>query len=184
MGEEAEWDEALLALELQELEGLDFDLELTGFDVDELSELMNLEELLEEAGGFTDENEIPGVAEDVVTVAGDVWLLGAHRVMCGDSTYLDAVEKLMDAKQASLLHADPPYGMGKQKEGVANDNLYENKLDQFQLDWWAIWRTFLVNNAKARCGLSRMLIIEARTLYSLFFSASTPLYSSLIKHLQ
>jgi len=147
VGEEAEWDEELLSLELAELEGLDFDLDLTGFDVDELSELMNLEELLEEESGFTDENDIPAVSEAAVTVAGDVWLLGKHRVMCGDSTYLDAVEKLMDGKQATLLHADPPYGMGKQKEGVANDNLYEDKLDQFQLDWWAIWRTFLVNNA-------------------------------------
>ncbi len=147
VGEEAEWDAELLALELQELDGLDFDLDLTGFDEDELSELMDLEELFEDEAGLTDENDIPALTEDPVTVPGDVWLLGKHRVMCGDSTYIDAVEKLMNGKRATLLHADPPYGMGKQKDGVANDNLYEEKLDQFQLEWWATFRTFLIDNA-------------------------------------
>jgi DNA modification methylase len=67
--------------------------------------------------------------------------------MCGDSTSIDAVEKLMDGQKAQLLHADPPYGMGKETEGVANDNLYDDKLDAFQMEWWATFRTFLNDNA-------------------------------------
>ena len=69
--------------------------------------------------------------------------------MCGDSTNVQHVEKLMAGKKAALLHADPPYGMGKQADGVANDNLYEQKLDEFQLEWWATFRTFIDDNASA-----------------------------------
>jgi DNA modification methylase len=67
--------------------------------------------------------------------------------MCGDSTSVDAVERLMAGAKAQLLHADPPYGMGKEGEGVANDNIYGDKLDAFQMEWWATFRTFLENNA-------------------------------------
>jgi hypothetical protein len=109
--------------------------------------LMDLEELFEGEAGFTDANDIPEIPEDPVSVPSDVGLLGKHRVMYGDSTFVDEVEKLMNGKKATLLHADPPYGMGKQKDGIANHNLYEDKLDQFQLEWWATFRTFLIDNA-------------------------------------
>ena len=69
--------------------------------------------------------------------------------MCGDSTSIDAVEKLMAGEKASLLHADPPYGMGKQSDGVVNDNLYNDKLDDFQMDWWTTFRVFTTDNASA-----------------------------------
>jgi DNA modification methylase len=141
----AEWDDELLRLEFEELEDMGFDLELTGFELDEINALQ-VEEI---EPGLTDEDAVPEVPVTPVTVEGDVWLLGRHRLMCGDSTSIDAVERLMDGRRAALLHADPPYGMGKEADGVENDNLYADKLDAFQMEWWATIRTFLEDNASA-----------------------------------
>jgi len=81
--------------------------------------------------------------------AGDVWQVGRHRLMCGDSTKPDDVAALMDGKTAALVHADPPYGMGKEKDGVHNDNHYGEKLDAFQMSWWRVVRPHLADNASA-----------------------------------
>ena len=141
----AGWDNEMLALEFGELEGLGFDLELTGFTLDEIDALKPVE-LTE---GLTDEDEVPEAPADPVTKPGDVWVLGKHRVMCGDSTVITDVERLMAGERAALLHADPPYGMGKASDGVANDNLYNDDLDAFQMEWWATFRPFLLDNASA-----------------------------------
>ncbi len=141
----AGWDDELLALELGELKGLDFDLELTGFDDDEIAKLLAGE--AEE--GLTDPDDAPPLPENPRTRPGDIWVMGEHRVMCGDSTIISDVEKLMDGKTAQLLHADPPYGMGKEGDGVVNDNLYAANLDNFQMEWWATFRTFIEDNASA-----------------------------------
>jgi len=141
---DAGWDDELLRIELGDLDAEGFDLSLTGFDLDEIANLT-----AEEVEGLTDEDAVPEVPEDPVTVLGDVWLLGRHRLMCGDSTSIDAVELLMDGRKAALLHADPPYGMGKEGDGVANDNLYREKLDEFQMEWWTTIRTVLNDNASA-----------------------------------
>lgn len=140
----AGWDEQALRVELEDLAG-DYG-ELMGFSEDELAALL-AEATVEE--GLTDEDEVPEVQADAVSVTGDVWILGRHRVMCGDSTSISDVERLMAGQKAALLHADPPYGMGKASDGVANDNLYEDDLDQFQMEWWATFRTFLEDNASA-----------------------------------
>ncbi len=142
----AGWDMELLALELGELRDSGFDLDLTGFSEDELANLFIEAEELPDGEGEPD--DVPEV-EDPVSVPGDVWLLGKHRVMCGDSTSISDAEKLMNGQVAQLLHADPPYGMGKASDGVANDNLYEDELDRFQMEWWATFRTFLTDNASA-----------------------------------
>ena len=94
-------------------------------------------------------DEIGDVEARVVTEPYDVWILGRHRVMCGDSTVPANVRALMAGQRGQLLHADPPYGMGKEADGVANDNLYDEKLDQFQMRWWAAFRPFLDDNASA-----------------------------------
>jgi DNA modification methylase len=141
----AGWDNKMLALELGEIGELGFDLDLTGFTADEVAALTP--EQIEPS--LTDEDEVPEVPVQPVTVEGDIWLLGKHRVMCGDSTSIDTVEKLMAGKRAQLLHADPPYGMGKESDGVANDNIYGDNLDKFQMEWWATFRTFLEDNASA-----------------------------------
>ena len=144
VAELAEWDIDLLKREIFDLKEMDFDLSLTGFDDDELANF-----LAEPAEGLTDDDAVPPVPAIPVTVEGDVWLLGRHRLMCGDSTSIDAVEQLMAGQKAALLHADPPYGMGKEGVGVANDNLYGDNLDAFQMEWWATFRTFLDDNASA-----------------------------------
>ena len=141
----AGWDDEMLALEFADLAEMGFDLELTGFTADEIEALKPVE--LEP--GLTDEDATPEVPADPVTKPGDVWLLGKHRVMCGDSTSVTDVERLMAGQRAALLHADPPYGMGKASDGVANDNLYEDDLDRFQMEWWATFRTFLEDKASA-----------------------------------
>jgi DNA modification methylase len=102
----AGWDDEMLAVELTDLKDMGFDLDLTGFSTDEI------EALLAPTGteGLTDEDAVPEVPEAPVTVLGDVWLLGKHRVMCGDSTSIDAVEKLMAGQKAQTFFIDPPYG--------------------------------------------------------------------------
>lgn len=144
----AGWDNDLLAQELEQLHAEGFDLELTGFTDDELADLIaendNIEQVPE-----GDPEQVPEPQPDPVSVTGDVWVLGKHRVMCGDSTSISDVEKLTAGATAQLLHADPPYGMGKASDGVANDNIYEEDLDKFQMEWWATFRTFLTDKASA-----------------------------------
>lgn len=100
------WDNDLLAIEFAELGALGFDLELTGFTLDEIDALTP-EEI---PPGLTDEDAVPELPIEPVTKLGDVWLCGKHRVMCGDSTSIDAVDKLMDGNKADMVFTDPPYG--------------------------------------------------------------------------
>jgi DNA modification methylase len=107
VAELAEWDNELLGLEIMDLKDMGFDIDLIGFDADEINALFPDEP----TAGLTDEDAVPEVPEQPVTVEGDVWLLGRHRLMCGDSTSIDAVDKLMDGAKPDLIHTDPPYGM-------------------------------------------------------------------------
>jgi DNA modification methylase len=102
----AGWDTDLLKVELQGLKELDFDLGLLGFaDLDGM--------LAEPVVGLTDEDAVPEAPDMPTTVEGDVWLLGRHRLMCGDSTSVDAVDRLMDGATIDLVHTDPPYGISE-----------------------------------------------------------------------
>jgi len=103
----AGWDDAMLKVELGELSDLDFDLSLTGFGPDELAAF-----LADPTEGLTDEDAVPDVPDEPATVLGDVWLLGRHRLMCGDSTSIDAVERLMDGRKANICFTSPPYNAG------------------------------------------------------------------------
>lgn len=102
----AGWDLDNLKVEIDRLTELDFDVDLLGFDDDFLSSLLD-----EPTEGLTDEDAVPDAPEKPVTVEGDVWILGNHRLMCGDSTSIDAVDKLMDGNKADMVFTDPPYGM-------------------------------------------------------------------------
>ena len=82
---------------------LDFDIDLTGFSVDDI--------LMDDVEGITDEDAVPDIPDEPVTKEGDIWILGNHRLMCGDSTSIDAVEKLMDGQKADMVFTDPPYGV-------------------------------------------------------------------------
>lgn len=119
------------------------------FEDDDVEALLEQVEQLEPEEGKTDPDETPEPPEDPITKPGDLWILGNHRVMCGDSTSITNVEKLLNGQKAQLLHADPPYGMGKASDGVLNDNLYNDDLDSFQMEWWATFRPFLEDNASA-----------------------------------
>ena len=142
----AGWDDALLAEELAALGEAEFDLGLIGFDSAEVDRLLRTLDAPEPDGAA---DAVPELRPDAVTQPGDLWLLGDHRLLCGDSTREQDVARLMGGRTAQLLHADPPYGMGKESEGVANDNLYAAKLDQFQMAWWSAFRPFLDSNASA-----------------------------------
>ena len=106
VAEEAEWDYDLLKLEINDLVDLDFDLIETGFSQDELDNILN-----EKTDGLTDPDEVPEAPEEPTTKLGDIYILGNHRLMCGDSTSIDAVETLMDGQKADMVFTDPPYGM-------------------------------------------------------------------------
>jgi DNA modification methylase len=109
----------------------DFDLALTGFDPDEIAAYT-----VETTEGLTDEDETPAVQEFAVTEPGDLWTLGNHRLLCGDSTSLDAVDRLMDSAVADLAVTDPPYnvdyvGKTKEKLKITNDKMSDEAFCQF-----------------------------------------------------
>ena len=98
--------------------------------------------------GLIDDDDVPE-PEEAITKPGGLWVLGEHRLLCGDATKVEDVARLMDGEKAELLHADPPYGMGKEKDGVLNDNLYREKLDAFQMKWWKAFRPYIEDNGSA-----------------------------------
>jgi DNA modification methylase len=102
----AGWDSEMLGLELQELAAEDFDMGLVGFTDDELAAL-----LAEKTEGLTDPDETPEPPADPVSVLGDVWVLGKHRIVCGDSTDADTVAKCLNGVTPHLMVTDPPYGV-------------------------------------------------------------------------
>jgi DNA modification methylase len=126
------WDTELLSLELKDLDA-DFDLEMLGFDPKELAALLNPEQI----EGLTDEDAVPELPDEPTTKLGDIYQLGNHRLMCGDSTSIDAVEKLMDGQLADQLVTDPPYNVsykGSNGLTIQNDNMSDNSFRQFLTD--------------------------------------------------
>ena len=97
----ADWDEELLKIELLDLQTLDFDLSLTGFDSKELDDLL--------LNGTLDEDAVPPVPDHPVTRTGDLWLCGPHRVLCGDATDPEVVSRLLGVDKPFLMVTDPPY---------------------------------------------------------------------------
>lgn len=112
----AGWNMDLLKVELEDLLADDFNLDILGFDQNFLDGLLEPEP----TEGLTDEDAVPEVPAVPKTVMGDVWVLGSHRLMCGDSTSIDAVDKLMDGGKADMVFTDPPYGVDY--EGIKNDD--------------------------------------------------------------
>lgn len=131
----AGWDNEMLKVELDGLKDLDFDIDLTGFNADELADLFPESE----KAGLTDEDDVPEAPDKPVTVEGDIWVLGNHRLMCGDSTSIDAVEKLMDGSKADMVFTDPPYNIdyGNIKHpkfkvrSIENDNMSGSDFSDF-----------------------------------------------------
>ena len=122
----AGWDEELLKIELENLKELDFDLDLTGFSVDELDDILGKNEEEQEII----EDEVPEVPEEPKAKIGDIYQLGNHRLMCGDSTKKEYIEKLMNGNKANVVYTDPPYGMNLDTDfsdmvGLAKGNKYK-----------------------------------------------------------
>ncbi len=128
----AGWDTDMLTVELADLELADFDLDLLGFDVAELNKLMGDLEGIED-DDFDVEAEL---AQPAITRTGDLWLLGEHRLVCGDSTFPEAYNLLMDGKQANLVLTDPPYNVNYMGAAgkIKNDNMADDEFYKFLLD--------------------------------------------------
>jgi len=148
----AGWDNQLLALEFDDLKDAGYDLGLTGFSLDEINDLTP--EVIEE--GLTDEDAVPDVPEEPITKLGDIYKLGNHRLMCGDSTSIDAVDKLMDGQKADMVFTDPPYGVEYQSnmrtksqkfDVLANDDQFLDIapiLEVFSKGWMFVWTSWKV----------------------------------------
>ena len=142
----AGWDEEILALELEGLKLDGFDLEMTGFTLDEIDELV-VEEI---PPGLTDEDSCPELQPDPISKPGDVWLLGKHRVMCGDSTSIEHAEKMMGGGAlADLVFTDPPYnvaysGRGQNNLGtIKNDDMSDSDFEQFCRDVFSTYMAIM-----------------------------------------
>jgi DNA modification methylase len=133
---DAGWDKELLALELEGLKELNFDLNLTGFEAAELEQLFS--NIHSKDIGDDDFDVDAALEKPAVSKTGDIWLLGRHRLICGDSTLSETYEKLMDGNKANLVVTDPPYNVnysaGKENERVIkNDNMEDKKFYEFLL---------------------------------------------------
>jgi DNA modification methylase len=128
----AGWDTNFLSLELQELKDQDFDLTLLGFDDKELDALL----APEVTEGLTDEDSVPDTPIEPKTKLGDIYILGNHRLMCGDSTSIDAVDKLLDGQRPDMVFTDPPYnidyqGVKDKREKIKNDKMDDAAFKDF-----------------------------------------------------
>jgi DNA modification methylase len=133
----SEWDYDLLPIEIADLDMAGFDLSLLGFKDNEIAKLLDTE--LDQ--GLTDPDEVPEVPDEPITQSGDLWLLGEHRLLCGDATNADDMNRLMEGHKAGLVFCDPPYNVNygqtmKDKlrgttdtKRIQNDNLGDNFLD-------------------------------------------------------
>ncbi len=134
MALDAGWDEELLRIEIEALQGADFDVSLTGFEEQELADLFSGDE---EAAAKDDDFDLSSALEKAAFVErGDIWTVGRHRLMCGDATSAEDVEKLMDGRKANLIVTDPPYGVSfKSSDGltIQNDSMKDGEFYNFLL---------------------------------------------------
>ena len=134
IAENAGWDDAMLRIELEALQLEGFDLDITGFDADALAELIAGDEPHNE--GQTDEDAVPEVGEIPISRPGDVWIMGQHRLLCGDSTVAESYARLMQGDMADMVFTDPPYNVNYANSAkdkmrgtnrpILNDNLGED----------------------------------------------------------
>jgi DNA modification methylase len=154
---DAGWDNDMLKIELGDLQSEGFDLALTGFDLGEVAGFLDATE------GLTDPDAVPDAPEEPVTVSGDVWIMGRHRLMCGDSTDALVADRL-GVDECAMLLSDPPYGLGYEyAEHDDNDNGANAQLvaDAFKLGPESkAWTPGLNNLARdiARFGRSRIVV--------------------------
>ena len=129
-GELAEWDYDLLPIELADLQGMDFDLDLIGFSQDDLARLLDPD--VQE--GLTDPDDVPEPPDDPITQPGDLWILGDHRLLCGDSSSVEDLDRLLDGAEIHLVNTDPPYNVKVEPRSnnaiAAGNSSFSNKHHQ------------------------------------------------------
>ena len=130
--EDAGWDEELLRLEIESLEGMDFDLGLLGFEPTELNQLLTDQDAIEEDDFDVDAE----LLKPAISKPGDLWLLGRHRLVCGDSTKIETYQSLMDGKKANLVVTDPPYNVNYEGSAgkIKNDHMGNEAFYTFLFD--------------------------------------------------
>ncbi len=161
VAEFAEWDNELLKLEFEDLENEGFDIELTGFNSEEISEIDD-DEILD---GLTEDDEAPSVESTSKTVLGDIWILGNHRLMCGSSIIIDNVDKLLDGEKIDLIFTDPPYNVGfngttSKFDIIKNDDLSTGDFNDFILEVCQTIRSIQCDNYYIFCNWKFYSILQ------------------------
>ena len=146
-----EWDTEKLATIFAELDMEGYDLSLTGFGEDEYDSIVSALTEATQEPELKDPDADVAPPEVMTTKPGDVWRIGRHRLVCGDSTNSRTVFSLLDGKKADLVFTDPPYGMKKEADGVANDNLNYDDLLEFNKKWIPITFDALKENGSWYC---------------------------------
>ncbi len=134
IAESSKWDLDMLRVELEDLEAEGFDLSLTGFGLDELKDLMTPEEI---PPSDQDPDALPAMPSEPHSKPGDVWVLGPHRLICGDSTSIDVWDALMGTEKADMVWTDPPYNVAYESKlagAIKNDDMGDDAFHQFLLD--------------------------------------------------
>jgi DNA modification methylase len=142
-----DWEVKALAELLNDLNEQDFDLTLTGFDAAEIEDLFSQ---VHDKDVTDDDFDVDAaLEEEPISKPGDIWLLGRHRLMCGDSTKAETYEKLMDGKNANLILTDPPYGVAYEgSQGtIKNDNLQDEEFYKFLLSAFKNMESIMANDA-------------------------------------
>lgn len=145
MAMDAGWDEELLKIEIEALQSEAFDIDLTGFEEQEIADLFNTEQEVQQDDFNIDEE----LSKPTITKRGDVWLLGNHRLVCGDSTKQETYTLLMNGKKANLVVTDPPYNVNYQSNAgkIKNDNMNSDKFYQFLFDAFSNMEKVMSNEA-------------------------------------
>ena len=158
----AGWDNEMLTIELNDLLADGFALDILGFDPKELGALLEPEEV----EGLTDEDAAPPLPVEPITKLGDIYQLGNHRLMCADSTSVDAVETLLQGQRADMVFTDPPYnvafnGRSGKFDVIKNDDLPDDQFAQFIQDWLQTFEAFRPNSYYICCNWAFYGILQS-----------------------
>ena len=156
----AGWDNEMLTLELGELAAEGYNLDLLGFDTKELDALLEPQVI----DGLVDEDEVPEAGPEPITKPGDIWVLGRHRLVCGDSTSIDAIDQLLDGEKVDMVFTDPPYNIDYQgvsdRRKIKNDKMSDSSFVDFLVNSitscercrWEIYWWRRCTKSSARCS--------------------------------